>query len=97
MVVTDDCGKPRKRSLGMDLNYTTRSMRRRRNTDQWECSLSHTDPVTGEVVRTYHTITGKTKRQAERARDALIVQLEMEGGVSAAGTTVRDFMEAFLA
>lgn len=81
----------------MDLNYTTRSMRRRRNTDQWECSLSHTDPVTGEVVRTYHTITAKTKRQAERARDALIVQLEMEGGVSAAGTTVRDFMEAFLA
>lgn len=80
----------------MDLNYTTRSMRRRRNTDQWECSLSHTDPVTGEVVRTYHTITAKTKRQAERARDALIVRLEIEGGISASGTTVREFMDAFL-
>lgn len=37
----------------MSLNYTTRSMRRRRNTDQRECSLSHNDPVTGEVVRSY--------------------------------------------
>ena len=30
-------------------------------------------------------------------RDALIVQLEIEGGTSASGTTVCEFMEAFLA
>lgn len=46
----------------MDTRYTSRSPRRRRNTDQWECSLSHTDPVTGEVVRTYHTLVAKTQR-----------------------------------
>lgn len=45
----------------MDTRYTSRSLRRRRNTDQWECSLSHTDPVTGEVVRTYHTLVAKTQ------------------------------------
>ena len=80
----------------MELKYTSRSLRRRRNTDQWECSLSHTDPVTGEVVRTYHTLVAKTQRQAERARDALIVDLELRGGAVGGGVTVRDFMGAFL-
>ena len=59
----------------MDTRYASGSLRRRRNAGQWECSLSHTDPVTGEVVRTYHTLVAKTQRQAERARDALIVEL----------------------
>ena len=80
----------------MELKYTSRSLRRRRNTDQWECSLSHTDPVTGEVVRTYHSLVAKTQRQAERARDALIVDLELRGGAVGGGVTVRDFMGAFL-
>ncbi len=64
----------------MSTRYTSRSLRRRRNTDQWKCSLSHTDPVTGEVVRTFHTVEGKTQGQAERARDALIVEMELLGG-----------------
>ena len=51
----------------MDTRYTSRSLIRRRNTDQWECSLSHTDPVTGEVVRTYHTLVAKTQRQSALA------------------------------
>ena len=54
----------------MDTRYTSRSLRRRRNTDRWECSLSHTDPVTGEMSCTYHTITGKT-RKVERLLDLL--------------------------
>ena len=80
----------------MELRYTSRSLRRRRNTDQWECSLSHTDPLTGETVRTYHTLVAKTQRQAERARDALIVDLELRGDAVGGGVTVRDFMGAFL-
>ena len=80
----------------MELKYTSRSLRRRRNTDQWECSLSHTDPLTGETVRTYHTLVAKTQRQAERAHDALIVDLELRGGAVGGGVTVRDFMGAFL-
>ena len=80
----------------MDTRYTSRSLRRRRNTDQWECSLSHTDPVTGEVVRTYHTLVVKTQRQAERARDALIVELELLGGTSSSNVSLRDFMASFM-
>ena len=62
-----------------DLTYTSRGPRRRRNSDRWEAVLSHTDPVTGEVVRTFHTVEGKTRRQAERARDALILELVRAG------------------
>ena len=80
----------------MDTRYTSRSLRRRRNTDQWECSLSHTDPVTGEVVRTYHTLVVKTQRQAERARDALIVELELLGGTSSSNVSLRDFVASFM-
>ena len=57
----------------MDTRYASRSLRRRRNTDRRECGLSTTDPVTGEVVRTYRTLVAKTQGRAERARDALIV------------------------
>ena len=32
------------------LTYTSRGLRRRGNGDHWEAVLSHTDPVTGEVV-----------------------------------------------
>lgn len=79
-----------------DLNYTTRNMRRRRGTDMWEISLSHRNPLTGEVVRTYHTVEAKTQRQAERKRDELILDLERKGGAIATGTTVSEFMQAFL-
>lgn len=33
-----------------NFTYTSRGLRRRRNSDRWEAVLSHTDPVTGEVV-----------------------------------------------
>ena len=47
-------------------------------------------------MRTYHTLVAKTQRQAERAHDALIVDLELRGGAVGGGVTVRDFMGAFL-
>lgn len=50
------------------LRYTSRGLRRRNNTDKWEVTLSHVDPVTGETVRTFHTVDAKT----EKARDAQI-------------------------
>lgn len=49
------------------LRYTSRGLRRRNNTDKWEVTLSHVDPVTGETVRTFHTVDAKTKRGAEKA------------------------------
>ena len=80
-----------------NLTYTSRGLRRQRNSDRWEAVLSHTDPVTGEVVRTFHTVEGKTHRQAERARDALILELERKGGAVGSSMSVREFMDQFLA
>ena len=77
--------------------YTSRGLRRRRNGDRWGAVLSHTDSVTDEVVRTFHTVEGKTRRQAERARDALILELERKGGAVGSSMSVREFMEQFLA
>ena len=79
------------------LTYTSRGLRRRRNSNRWEAVLSHADPVTGEVVRTFHTVEGKTRRQAERARDALILELERKGGAVGSSMSVREFMEQLLA
>ena len=47
-----------------NLTYISRGLRRRRNSDRWEAVLSHADPVTSEVMRTFHTVEGKTRRQA---------------------------------
>lgn len=46
-----------------ELNYTTRSIRRHGAENMWEVTLSHRNPITGEVVRTYHKVEAKTKRQ----------------------------------
>ena len=78
------------------MKYTSRGLRRRRNTDQWECTLSHKDPLTGKIVRSFHTIEAKTQRQAEKARDALIVELELKGGAADSTVTIREFMESYL-
>ena len=79
-----------------ELNYTTRSIRRHGAKDMWEVTLSHKNPITGEVVRTYHKVEAKTKKQAERKRDELILDLERKGGALASGVTVREFLERFV-
>lgn len=48
-------------------------------------------------MRTFHTVEGKTRRQAERARDALILEFERKGGDVGSSMSVREFMEQFLA
>ena len=79
-----------------ELNYTTRSIRRHGAENMWEVTLSHRNPITGEVVRTYHKVEAKTKRQAEKRRDELILDLERKGGALATGVTVREFLDGFL-
>ena len=78
------------------LRYTSRGLRRRNNTDKREVTLSHVDPVTGETVRTSRTVGARTKKGAEKARDALIFRLESDGGAVGSSMTVREFMEQFL-
>ena len=63
-----------------ELNYTTRSIRRRRNTDMWEISLSHTNPITGKQIRTYHTVEAKpaaasTISFTEEQLEAMLAQI----------------------
>ncbi len=78
------------------MRYTSRGMRRRRNTDKWEVTLSHHDPVTGKQVSTYHTVKAKTEKQAQRKRDELILELERKGGAAGSKATVEEFMSSFL-
>lgn len=78
------------------MEYKPKSLRRRRNTNKWECTLVHTDPLTGEDVTTYHTVPGKTRNQAEQARCDLIVQLELEGLSASSDMTLQQFMRLFL-
>lgn len=79
-----------------ELTYTTRGVRQRGQKDSWEITLSHKDPITGEAVRTYHTVEAKTRRQALRKRDELVLELARKGEALATGMTVREFMDRFL-
>lgn len=79
------------------MKYTSRGMRRRRDTSKWEIILTHKDPLTGESIPSYHTVAAKTKKAAEKARDELIMELELKGGAFGAHITVAQFMESFLA
>lgn len=78
------------------MQYTTRGLKRRRNTDKWEVVLSHRDPLTGKQVPSYHTVEGKTLRKAEKARDELILELERNGGAFASKITLKEFLDQFI-
>ena len=66
------------------MKYSSRGLRRRGDTDKWEVTLVHKDPLTGEAVRSYHTVTARTEKQAERKKNDLIRLLDSQG--LAAGT-----------
>lgn len=78
------------------MQYKPKSLRRRRNTDKWEVTLTHIDPLTGDEVPTYHTVEGKTRKQAEQARCDLIVELELKGFSASTDMTTRQFINLFL-
>ena len=48
------------------MRHSTRRIRRRGNTDKWEVILTHKDPLTGELLPTYHTVEAATKKQAKK-------------------------------
>lgn len=78
------------------MKYYSRGVRRRGDTDQWEVRLMHKDAFTGEEVFSYHTVTAKTKKQAEKRRDELIMDLQLKGGALHSKITVAEFMESFV-
>lgn len=65
--------------MGDNVEYASRGLRRRGDSDKWQVVLSHKDPLTGETVPSYHTVEAKTQRKAEKARDELVLDLERRG------------------
>ena len=78
------------------MEYTSRGLKRRRNTDKWEVTLSHRDPLTGEQVPSYHTVEATTRKKAEKARDELILDLERRGSVYTSKLTLGEFLDEFI-
>ena len=78
------------------MRYTSRGLKRRRGTDKWDVTLSHRDPLSGDLVSTYHTVEGSTRKKAERARDELILDLERKGDAFGSKITLKDFLDKFI-
>ena len=78
------------------MEYTSRGLKRRRNTDKWEVTLSHRDPMTGEQVPSYHTVEAKTRKRAERARDELILDLERKGAAFTSKMTLAEYLDQYV-
>lgn len=79
------------------MKYTGRNLRRRVDTDKWEAVLMHEDPLSGEPVRSFHTVEGKTEKAAKKARGELIAELELKGDAVGSTVTVKQFLDSFLA
>ena len=78
------------------MKYTSRGLKRRGNSDKWHVTLSHRDPLTGELVPSYHTVTAKTEKQAMKRRDELILELERKGGALTSKLTLAEFLDKFI-
>lgn len=78
------------------MNYTSRGLRRRRDSDKWEVKLSHKDPLSDEIVTSYHTIEAKTEAQARKKRDQLIRELNNRGCAIASSITIRELLDEFI-
>ena len=78
------------------MKYTSRGLKRRGTSDKWHVTLSHRDPLTGELVPSYHTVTARTEKQAAKRRDELILELERQGGAYTSRLTLAEFLEKFI-
>ena len=78
------------------MRYSSKGLRRRGDTDKWEVTLSYRNPLTGEQMRSYHTVEAKTQKRAERARDELILELERNGAACSSRITLAEFLDQFI-
>ena len=76
--------------------YTSRGLRRRGNTNKWHVTLSHRDPLTGELVPSYHAVEARTEKQAAKKRDEPILDLERKGSAYTSRLTLAEFLEKFI-
>ena len=78
------------------MKYSSRGLRRRGDTDKWEVTLVHKDPLTGEAVRSYHTVTARTEKQAERKKNDLIRLLDSQGLAAGTRMTIAELADSFI-
>lgn len=78
------------------MKYTPRGLRHRSG-DSWEVTLSYTDPMTGKSKRHYTTVHARTEKQAQKKRDALIIELESKGAPATVKTTITEWLDEWLA
>ena len=76
------------------MKYSSRGLRRRGDTDKWEVTLVHKDPLTGESVRSYHTVTARTEKQAERKKNELIRRLDSQGLAAGTRMTIAELADS---
>ena len=59
-------------------------------------TLSRKDPLTGELVPSYHTVEATKRKRAERGRDELILELERKGSAQTSKLTLGEFLDEFV-
>ncbi len=45
---------------------SSRTKKWQRDTDKWDVTLSHRDPLSGGLVSTHHTVEAKIRKKARR-------------------------------
>lgn len=57
--------------MGDNVEYASRGLRRRGDSDKWQVVLSHKDPLTGETVPSYHTVEAYAEVDPDAKRAAV--------------------------
>ena len=78
------------------IKYTSRGLKPSHTKGKYDVTLSHKDPLTGELVPSYHTVEANTPKQAKKARDELIRKLEQKGAAYTSKTTLCEFLNQFI-
>lgn len=78
------------------MKYTSRGLKKRGDLDKWCVTLSHKDPLTSELIPSYHTVTARTEKQAMKRRDELTLELERKGGAYTSKLTVAEFLDKYI-
>ena len=78
------------------MKYSSRGLRRRGDTDKWEVTLSHKDPLSGEFVRSFHTVKARTEKQAQKRKNELIRELDDRGLSAGTKMTISELADLFI-
>ena len=78
------------------MKYSSRGLRRRGDTDKWEVTLSNKDSLSGEIVRSFHTVKARTEKQALKRKDELIRDLDDRGLSAGTKMTISELADLYI-